>query len=735
MNRLTRFSLVGAAGFLVDSAVLLVFTEVIGLGPYIARLPSFLAAATVTWWLNRLWTFERGAHKPMLREWINYLFAMKAGALINFLVYSLALIVSNTIYSNPVLGVALGSIAGLAVNYSLAVRLVFKDASNIPSGTSSARPVDERSTWALVGFMPVVFGSLSMLRGQDLNWDLLNYHLYAPYAWVEARHSVDLAAAQMQSYFPPLIDLPYYALIQTFPGPIIAFLFGLLHGLIFIPLYAIARCFVTPRLAFLLSLAGCLSTAWLSGLGTTMGDNLAALGLILAIALSLPIVRGGTFRPRYPLVWLSSAGVFLGVFVGLKITNGIFAAAMISAFAASCPYAVKTRLGYVLIFGVSALGGLLAGVGYWFYFLWSDFGNPLFPQFNQLFEAPLASSIGIADQRRLPGSFVEALSWPVKLVTDPDRFSEVGQRSIVWLLLTLSSLLSVGRKIVTRGMRGAHSELRSEERFLLLFLFMGFVLWVFIFSIFRYLVVLELLAPLALWVTTRRVMQARALAAINPALLGLLFLASLIGMESWGHTRFASPSIVVQFPDLEDPEQRVVVIVGDQPQAWRLPWWPKDVAFIGLATNFPENERFRAAAMQRLHSRNGPHFAMVPAFVTRDQDRLHRFNQWLALREISAEGRFCEFLQELADDRELELEMQPSHELTPTQPICQFQSLDEVEDDLDLAQQNQRIAEQNAELLRPYGLKFKFETCKSFSSRIGQERLPYQLCQLELSQR
>ncbi len=729
-----RFSVVGGAGFLVDSAVLLVLTELLGLGPFIARVPSFLAAATVTWWFNRSWTFEQSIHRPMLGQWIQYLFAMKGGALVNFLVYSGALMASNTIYSYPVLGVALGSIAGLAVNYSLAARLVFKTEKKNPVRTDPGRSLDERSTWILVGFMPILFGMFSMLRGQDRNWDLLNYHLYVPYAWLEGRHGIDLAAAQMQSYFPPLIDLPYYALIQAFPGPMVAFLFGLLHALAIIPLYAIARHFVTPRLAFVLSLAGCLSTSWLSGLGTTMGDNLAALGLVLAIMLVLPIVRGHVYRPEYPAVWLSGAGLILGVFVGLKITNGIFAIALVGAFALSCPCRLKARLGYTLVLGVSALAGLFSAVGYWFLFLWAEFGNPLFPQFNQLFDAPLASSIGIADQRRLPGSFVEALSWPLKLVTDPNHFSEVGQRSVVWLLLTLGMLFLLVRQIAGRWMPTVITEVNHEERFLLLFLVMGFAIWVFTFSIFRYLVVLELLAPLALWVLIRRAAPARIGGYINPAVLSLVFIAALTGMESWGHARFASPSISVQVPNLDDPQQRILVLVGDQPQAWRLPWWPKEVAFVGLATNFPENEQFRAEALRRLQSRSGPHLAMIPAFIPRVQNRLHRVNQWLALRRIAAEGRFCKFLQGVAEDREFDLEMQPSHGLTQDQAICQFRSLDEIDDEFDLAHQNQQIAEESAELLRPYGLEFKFDTCESFSSRIGQDALPYQVCQIELRQ-
>ena len=62
---------------------------------------------------------------------------------------------------------------------------------------------------------PVDFPALvSLLRGQDTNWDLRNYHLHNAWALIEGRVGVDLAPAQMQSYFAPLLDVPYFLLVQ-----------------------------------------------------------------------------------------------------------------------------------------------------------------------------------------------------------------------------------------------------------------------------------------------------------------------------------------------------------------------------------------------------------------------------------------------------------------------------------------------------------------------------------------
>lgn len=44
-----------------------VLTELLGLGPFMARFPGILAAATMTWWFNRSWTFEPSAKEAVLR--------------------------------------------------------------------------------------------------------------------------------------------------------------------------------------------------------------------------------------------------------------------------------------------------------------------------------------------------------------------------------------------------------------------------------------------------------------------------------------------------------------------------------------------------------------------------------------------------------------------------------------------------------------------------------------------
>lgn len=57
MTRFLRFCIVGCVGLAVDVAALELGVRLMGTGPWFGRGLSHLAAATVTWALNRRFTF------------------------------------------------------------------------------------------------------------------------------------------------------------------------------------------------------------------------------------------------------------------------------------------------------------------------------------------------------------------------------------------------------------------------------------------------------------------------------------------------------------------------------------------------------------------------------------------------------------------------------------------------------------------------------------------------------
>ncbi len=120
-----RFGVVGAIGFVVDTAVLYAGLA-LGLGLYGGRVISYLVAATTTWALNRLWTFRGRGDGPAHRQWALFLIVNLVGFAMNYGTYAALIALVPVVAAHPVLGVAAGAIAGMFGNFVLSRRLVFR---------------------------------------------------------------------------------------------------------------------------------------------------------------------------------------------------------------------------------------------------------------------------------------------------------------------------------------------------------------------------------------------------------------------------------------------------------------------------------------------------------------------------------------------------------------------------------------------------------------------------------
>jgi putative flippase GtrA len=122
-----RFGIVGGLGFLVDTGILYLMLA-LGLDRYSGRIFSFLGAATATWLLNRSFTFRRDSPSDQhpAGEWLAYLGLMAIGGLVNYGVYAAAVTFWDLAHRHPVIGVAFGAVAGMAINFWSAKTMVFE---------------------------------------------------------------------------------------------------------------------------------------------------------------------------------------------------------------------------------------------------------------------------------------------------------------------------------------------------------------------------------------------------------------------------------------------------------------------------------------------------------------------------------------------------------------------------------------------------------------------------------
>jgi len=118
-----RFGTVGAAGFVVDTAVVYALRGTMGI--YAAGAAAYVVAASFTWIFNRIWAF-RGPHRmAMGRQWVVFLATQSVGFVVNRGVFAVLVTTSPFCAENPVAAIAAGVAAGMFLNFAAARKYAF----------------------------------------------------------------------------------------------------------------------------------------------------------------------------------------------------------------------------------------------------------------------------------------------------------------------------------------------------------------------------------------------------------------------------------------------------------------------------------------------------------------------------------------------------------------------------------------------------------------------------------
>ncbi len=129
-----RFATVGVSISLIDVLVLYALLG-LGVNPYLGRAVSLAAAMAAGYALNRYFTFHHlETGRALWHSLLRHYSVHAVGAGINIAVYSLVLQVGFEMGREiaasatlPLLGVWIGGMAGLGLNYILSKKLVFDD--------------------------------------------------------------------------------------------------------------------------------------------------------------------------------------------------------------------------------------------------------------------------------------------------------------------------------------------------------------------------------------------------------------------------------------------------------------------------------------------------------------------------------------------------------------------------------------------------------------------------------
>lgn len=258
-------------------------------------------------------------------------------------------------------------------------------------------------------------------QGQDANWDLRNYHLYTPSALLDGRFGDDIAAAQLQTWHNPALDIPFAWMVKAgLPGWLVSMWLALpsfiaiLFALRLLDLaWPLGRSATRTVMAGLAAVTG---AAVMPSIGTTFNDAVVAAGVMAA----LWWIADSQGRRHAWATWLP-AGLMAGACAGLKLTGALYCIGFIAAALACGPMrGLPLR---ILALAIGGLAGSALTAGPWALHLWQAHGNPLFPYFNDWFGSVDALPQAYKDGRFIPHG-IDALLVPFHLLTDSSRFSE-----------------------------------------------------------------------------------------------------------------------------------------------------------------------------------------------------------------------------------------------------------------------------------------------------------------------
>jgi putative flippase GtrA len=117
-DKLLRFLCVGGIGFCVDAAVLVLLTRA-GLSAYLARMISLACSISLTWILNRHFSFGVSSYHAAF-EYGRYAIVAMVAAAVNYGVYALCLT-----QTTPLVAMVAGSAAAILLTFTGYDRWVF----------------------------------------------------------------------------------------------------------------------------------------------------------------------------------------------------------------------------------------------------------------------------------------------------------------------------------------------------------------------------------------------------------------------------------------------------------------------------------------------------------------------------------------------------------------------------------------------------------------------------------
>ncbi|HEY5348050.1 MAG TPA: hypothetical protein VIJ72_07650, partial [Rhizomicrobium sp.] len=303
---------------------------------------------------------------------------------------------------------------------------------------------------------------------------------------------------------------------------------------------------------------------------------------------------------------------------------------------------LKHQAARLLAGGLGGVAGFALFSAWWMLHMQALTGNPLFPYFNEYFHSTLALAAPYRDLRFVPRTFWHEVFFPILFSWDWHVADDLGFQDIRVCLAYLSVIVAL---IFWVFRRQNPDPLVENNVSLPLFVFAGvsYFAWLKLFAIYRYIVVLEMIAPLLIVAAIGLLPLSRR---IRYVVLGILCFATLVTARSDFIERapLDDPYISVALPPIPDPDHTMVLMTGDAPLGFIAPSLPHQIPILRIdgwmvqprdGTLITKAMRKRVAAHLAAHQ---PLYLIADATdMTRAHDALADYNlaiRWTACQQF-----------------------------------------------------------------------------------------------------
>ena len=335
-------------------------------------------------------------------------------------------------------------------------------------------------------------GIVSVWLKNELTYDYLLYHYYNGFAFVNARHGIDLAVAFLPTYYNPLLDAVSYLLIRFCADNLDLYYFiaGLPFGLLMFVFFKICLLFFDQTtLKGKIQIAATLLIA-ATGLNifTLIGSSSHDISSNVFSLAAFYFLTGKDKKFFIAGFLLGSGSALKLVMVIYCISGGLTLLLMYKKL--PCP------LKNISAFALGGFIGFMLFNGFWMYFLWEKYQNPFFPFWNAVFKSPYYPFINYTD--KLASSQMQWLDYvllPFYLINH-SVFSNI-MINIDVMDARLACLFIIASGFVLRFLK-TKTALSPEMFFLSVLMAVSYIVWIFLSTNTRFLIPIEMFAAIAI---------------------------------------------------------------------------------------------------------------------------------------------------------------------------------------------------------------------------------------------